>query len=188
MANLGSKNGNYHVRFRYRGKEFKKSLKTRTAGEARAALHSVEQTLHRLYIGLLEVPQGVCPGDFIISGGTLREAKTTPSLPIELPTTRELMRDYLIAQQHLLAPSYHASQAIHFRHLDRYLGDLVDRPCDRVGFRDLDGYLKKRLAERHPNTVERERITILQFYKWLVRQGYLPASPAQGLLPIKGGE
>ena len=54
---------------------------------------------------------------------------------------------------------------MHLRHLMKHLGRRADDPCDTVAFRDLDGYLQARLAERHPNTAERERITLLQFYK-----------------------
>jgi hypothetical protein len=35
-------------------------------------------------------------------------------------------------------------------------------------------------AERHPNTAEREQITLVQFSRWAVRQQQLPASPAAG--------
>ncbi|HJZ54022.1 MAG TPA: tyrosine-type recombinase/integrase, partial [Gemmataceae bacterium] len=77
---------------------------------------------------------------------------------------------------------------MHLRHLLRHLGRRADDPCDAVTFRDLDGFLQARLAERHPNTAERERITLLQFYKWVVRQQHPADSPAAGLAPIKGGE
>ena len=70
----------------------------------------------------------------------------------------------------------------------RHLDGRADDPCDAVTFRDLDGFLQSRLAQRHPNTAERERISLLQFYKWIVRQKYLALSPAAGLAPIKGGE
>lgn len=73
-------------------------------------------------------------------------------------------------------------------HLRSHLGPKGDEPCDAVTFRDFDGFLQARLARRHPNTAERERITLLQFYKWAVRHSYLAASPAAGLAPIKGGE
>src|SRR5262249_6868885 len=131
------------------------------------------------------------PGDFVVSGGTLREPVGPPpaaepgSPP---PSTRQLIDLYTAAQQRLLAPSYHASQAMHLRHLLRHLRRRADDPCDAVTFPDLAGSLQARLAERHPNTAERERITLLQFYKWVVRQQYLAASPAAGLGPIKGGE
>ncbi|MCE9567783.1 MAG: tyrosine-type recombinase/integrase [Planctomycetes bacterium] len=191
MANLGHKDGVFHVRFRFRGKEFKKSLKTKDESSARAALHLIELTLHRLHTGQLQVPEAVDPGDFVVSGGMLLEPiqpaiASEPAAP--LPTTRELIDLYTASQKNLLAPSYHASQAMHLRHLLRHLGKRGDQPCDKIGFRDLDGFLQTRLAERHPNTAERERITLLQFYKWVVRQEHMEVSPAAGLAPIKGGE
>ncbi len=191
MANLGKKGGIFCVRFRFSGKEYKKSLKTRDESAAGAALHLIELTLHRLHTGQIHVPTLVDPGDFVVSGGTLLAPVERPraaETPPPLPSTRELIDLYTAAQKNLLAPSYLSSQAMHLRHLTRHLGRRVDGPCDTVTFRDLDGYLQARLAERHPNTAERERITLLQFYKWVVRHQYLGTSPASGLAPIKGGE
>ena len=45
MANLGMKNGVYLARFRYRGKEFKKSLKTGDRKAAEGAMHRIEDAL-----------------------------------------------------------------------------------------------------------------------------------------------
>lgn len=188
MANLGKKAGIFHIRFRFHGKEYKKSLKTSDEGAAEAARHLVELTLHRLLTGQTRVPEGVDAGDFVVSGGTLLQPVEPPVPKAALPSTRQLADRYGTSVKDLLAPSYHASQTMHLRHLVRHLGGLADDPCDRVGFRELDGYLKKRLAERHANTAERERITLLQFYKWVVQQGHLAASPAAGLERIKGGE
>jgi hypothetical protein len=56
MANLGKKGDTYCARFRLRGREYKKSLKTRDAAAARAALHVIELTLHRIHTGQLPVP------------------------------------------------------------------------------------------------------------------------------------
>ena len=52
MANLGKKNGIYLARFRYNGKEYKKSLKTTDHKTAEAAMHRVEDALYRLAIKL----------------------------------------------------------------------------------------------------------------------------------------
>jgi hypothetical protein len=168
MANLGQKDGIFHVRFRYAGKEFKKSLKIRDRADAEAARNLIELTIHRLRTGQTKVPEGVDAGDFIASGGTL-QAPPIPAEPVlplvVLPSTRRLTEEYGESVKDLLAPSYHYSQMMHLRHLVRHLGDLADAPCDRVSFQDLDRYLKKRLGERHENTAERERITLLQFYK-----------------------
>lgn len=189
MANLGKKGDIFCVRFRFQGKEYKKSLKTKDESAARGALHLIELTLHRLHTGQHYVPDHVDAGDFIVSGGSLREPVRPKSEPATtLPSTRELVDLYAASQKNLIAPSYHASQAMHLRHLMRHLDGRADDPCDAVTFRDLDGFLQSRLALRHPNTAERERISLLQFYKWIVRQKYLALSPAAGLAPIKGGE
>ena len=47
MASLGNKDGVFLVRFRYGGREYKKSLKTRSRDDAKAAVAIVEVTIHR---------------------------------------------------------------------------------------------------------------------------------------------
>jgi integrase len=186
MASIGRKDGMFHVRFRFNNVAFKKSLKTRDAPAARAALHIVELALYQLLTGQIVVPAGTNVGDFIISGGrvsTPAKATAKPALP---PTLRALADQYAASQKSLLAPSYLYSQSVHLRHLARFLGGKADQPCRVVGYRDLDDFLKTRLETRHANTVERERITLLQFFRWVVQRGYLDQSPALGLAPIKG--
>lgn len=189
MANLGLKDGIYHIRFRLGGKEYKKSLQLRDRVAAEAARNLVELTLYRIKTGQVTVPSGIDLAGFILSGGALVHpvpaAEHTPEP--EMPSTIKLIEEYKGSQKNLIASSYHDSQALHLRHLVKYLGDLAQASCDRVGFRNLDGYLKDRLTKRHANTAERERITLMQFYKWVVAQGYLPVSPAATLAPIKGG-
>ncbi len=187
-CSLGQKAGVFHIRFRFRGRSFKKSLKTRDVATAQAALHLIELTIHRLLTGQIQLPDQVDPGDFIVSGGTLCAPIQPTPAPQRLPTLRELTREYVASEKHRMAPSYHSSQAMHLRHLMTYLDEHADKPCGCVGFRELDGFIRARLASRHPNTAERERITLLQFFKWVVRQGYLSVSPATGLTPIKGGD
>src|SRR4051794_38411273 len=137
MANLGKKDGIFHIRFRFRGKEYKKSLKTGDEGAATAARHVIELTLHRLLTGQAIVPENVDAGDFIVSGGTLQRPPAPPAPTVVLPSTRQLAEQYKASVKDLIAPSYHSSQAMHLRHLLRHLGGLADEPCDRVGFRDL---------------------------------------------------
>jgi integrase len=190
MANLGQKDGIFHVRFRYRGKEYKKSLKIRDRADAEAARNLVELTIHRLHTGQSTVPDGADPGDYIAAGGNLEAvaASSVEKAKTAVPSLRQLVEAYGPSVKDMLAPSYHYSQMMHLRHLLKYLGDQADGPCDLVTFHHLDGYLKERLAKRHENTAERERITLLQFFKWAVRQEYLSHSPAAGLVRIVGGE
>ena len=189
MANLVLKNGIYIVRFRFQGKEYKRSLKTHDKSAAEAARNSVEVTIHRLVTGTYKLASGVDPGDFIVSGGTLTEQTTRYETPPPLPTTRSLIQDYLESQKNLLAKSYHYSQEIHLRHFTKYLGDLVDAPCDQIRQQHLERFLRGRLTIRDPSTVARERVTLIQFYKWVCAQESQASysSPASKLFTIKFG-
>ncbi len=182
MANLGRKGECYVARFRYLGKEYKKSLKTTSLADARAAMHAVERAIHGLATGMLQVPDGVDAGDFIVSGGSLRRAAVRRSAA---PVVRALVDDYLANQAHLSA-SYVATQAVHLRNLTRSLGSRADSPCDRITYRDLERYLQGRLAMRTADTVAKERFTLIKLFEWSVAHGYLTASPAERLPTIKG--
>jgi len=102
MANLGRKDGIIHVRFRYHTRKYKTSLKVRDRTEAEATNPAVEPTGHRLLTGQALVPEGVDPGDFTLSGGTL----TRPA--VRLPAVRSLrhlVTVYLRVQRNYLSPS-----------------------------------------------------------------------------------
>jgi integrase len=182
MANLGRKGKTYVARFRYAGKEFKKSLKTTCKADAEAAMHAVERAIHGLATGLLQVPPGVDPGDFILSGGSLeqpvRHRRRVPSLSA-------LVGEYLANQSHK-APSTAYTEGVHLRNLLRALGAKAEAPADRVAHRDLESYIQARLRSREPSTVEKERATIIGLFRWAVSHGHLEASPAVGLSPIQG--
>jgi hypothetical protein len=179
MAYLGLKEGVYHIRFRYEGRQFKRSLKTRSRPTAEAARHQIEQTLHRLHIGLISMPAGADPGEFIVSGGTRTEAVAAGPQAEALPATRTLIGEYLASQEHLLSATYRYSQGVHLRHLLRFLGDRADRPCDQLVHRDLERFLHERIGKSSANTANKERITLIQLFKWVIRQGYLTGSPAE---------
>jgi integrase len=182
MANLGVKGGIYVARFRYQGKEYKKSLKTTSLADAKAAMHAIEQTIHRLTTGMIQVAAGVDPGDFILSGGTARlpAAKKKAAPPVAA-----LIDDYLAHQSHI-ASSYLATQTTHLRNFRKQLGARVDLPCDRIVRRDLEQYLQARFKVRTAETVGKERFTLVKLFEWAVAHEYLEASPAVALTTIKG--
>lgn len=189
MANLAIKNGTYVIRFRYAGKEYKRSLKTRSGSDAEAAKNSVELTIHRLLTGFLKLPVGIDTGDFIVSGGALTEPARRAEEPPPLPTTRSLVAEYLDSQKNMLAESYRNSQKIHLGHFTKHLGDLVNAACNKVTRQHIEKFLYARLAIRDSNTVARERVTLIQFYKWVCSQESLSSysSPASKLFTIKCG-
>jgi hypothetical protein len=81
--------GTFHIRFRYRGRSFKRSLGTGNAKLARAIECRVEETLILLRNGRVRIPPGADPGVFILPDG---EQLTTDESP--LLTTEELLSAY----------------------------------------------------------------------------------------------
>jgi integrase len=184
MANLADKNGIYIARFRYAGREYKRSLKTTRLADARGAMHRVEDALHRLAIGLLAVPEGVDPGDFIVSGATLEAAVEREPRAVA-PTVEEAIKEYLDHLGHL-AESNRYTIRVHLNHLQRHLGAGAEVPIDRVTHAALDGFLEARLRARAPTTVSKERGTIVDLFAWAVARDYIEASPASDLRRVKG--
>jgi integrase len=182
MANLGKKGDIYVARFRFAGKEYKKSLKTSQRGDAEAAMHAVERAIHGLTTGMLQIPPGIDPGDFILSGGTLRQV---PRRRQRVPSLETVIDEYLASQGHK-AWSTAYTEGVHLRNLKRKLGSRAPAPIDRIAHRDLEAYLQARLKERSPSTVDKERTTIVQLFRWAIAQGYLETSPAVVLSPIRG--
>lgn len=143
MANLGRKGKIFLVRFRYDGKEYKKSLKVRDLQEAEAARSLVEVSIHRLHTGQIQIPDGVNAGDFIVSGGTARKPK---SIRIQAKRIDEVISEYLEAQRTYLAVSTHSLFTIHLNHWRRHLGGTSGKSITLFTHSDLEEYLRKRAA------------------------------------------
>jgi hypothetical protein len=102
MATLGRKGELYVTRFRFQGKECKRSLKTTWLADTRAAMHGIERVVHGLTTGLLHIPSGVDPGDYIVSGGSLKG----PAKPRRrVPPQTDLIDGYLGSLSHKAASS-----------------------------------------------------------------------------------
>lgn len=183
MANLGLKNGVYLARFRYNGKEYKRSLKTTDRKDADGAMHRIEDALHRLSINVISVPEGVDCGDFIVSGGTL-SAPTPKKLKGKPLTFNQAIQEYTDNLGHL-AESNRATVRSHLRNLKKKLPTKVEASLDQVDQRDLHGFLQARMKERSPTTVSKERVTVTQFFDWAAEMGYITTSPATNLIKIK---
>ncbi len=66
---LGSTSGLYRIRFRYRGRPYKRFNKTIDAVEAAGVVARVAETIRFLERGRLEMPADADPGVFIMSDG-----------------------------------------------------------------------------------------------------------------------
>ncbi len=186
MANLSQKNGVYVARFRFRRKEYQKSLRTRDRKAADLGLAQVELTLHRLTLGLIAVPAGIDPGDFVVSGGTLAAPAADRDPPAAVPTLAAAVAEYRANLAHL-AETTRGTVGVHLGNLLKGLGTAGGRPVDAVARRHLDDFLQARLRERTGDTVAKERATLLAFFGWCERRGYVAAAPTDGMVAVKKG-
>ena len=114
------KNGTYHVRFRFGGRSYKRSLKTREMADAQDSLLGVKRLLHRLATGKASIPDGVDPGDFITS-----EGNAGPESVIRPPSLSDLSEAYLDSLQGTVADSYVSAHALNF--IERVMATLYPR-------------------------------------------------------------
>jgi hypothetical protein len=158
-------------------------LKVRDRDAAVAARNLVELTLQRLKTGLVRIPAGVDPADFIVSGGVLTEPVRTK--PAAAATPERLVAAFLEARRLTLAPSTHDLFRYHLRRWIRHLREDAARAIDRVTHASLDDYLRLRIVETSGTTAAKERRTLSLFFDWAVRSGTLAVSPAAGLPVIR---
>ena len=169
-------------RFTYLHKEYKKSLKTRDREDAEAALHDVESRIHALLRGLKQVPANVDPGDYIVWG----DAAAIPSPGKQtIPTFRALREIYLEAHKNRKAPSTIEGERIHLQNVEKCLGAAAKLPIDHLHHRHLDAVLRERLDSVTGATVNKERRTLLSFFKWVIQQGYMKTSPTAELTKMQ---
>lgn len=184
MAHLTEKRGTFHVRFRWGGRHYRRTLRTKTRPEAEAQFYTIKATISRLALGHLVIPAEVDPGDFIVSGGLL----TAPLRAVpadDVPTLRSLIEEFKTTR-YTVAPSTLSTEKTHLSHLSNSLTAKLDKPCNQVIQRDLDRHLFERSQAVVADTVSKERATIGQLFRWAVEQGYLASSPAAKLARIKG--
>ena len=173
----------YRIRFRYGGREYKRSLRTADAIEANSILSRVEDTIRLLERGRLEMPPNADPGQFILSDGKLN------AKPVQSPaiTLKELFSQY----HETLLDGAKASvtidgEKIHHQHLRRHLG--ASTVAKTVGVAQVQEYVRNRLSEKYrgdliqPETVKKELTTLRLLWNWAVTQGYLTGpSPTKGV-------
>ena len=178
-----SRKGEWLVaRFTWNGKEYKKSLKTKDNGDAKAALRDVENRIHDLHRNKIQLPIGVDPGDFIVWG---ENAKSKSAVRPIAPTFGELATAYLEAQKGFKAESTMVTERIHLGTAQEVLGKFAQLPVDQLRHRDLAAILHKRLQQVTDTTAKKERQTLISVFAWAVQQEILDSSPAVALPIIK---
>ncbi len=185
MASIFLKDGVFVARFRHKGVEFKRSLKTGDRRDAELALAEITRVIHRLRVGLMTVPEGVPVPDFVLSGGTLTAAPEPEPEPPPVPTVAEAVTQYRGNLAHL-AHTTRMTVAVHLRNFQGGIGRLTGAPVNEIREADLKAYIQARLGARARDTVKKERSTLVAFFDWCASEGFVSASPAAALVRVKG--
>jgi hypothetical protein len=166
---------NFKVCFRFRGRAYKKSLKTSDRREAETIFGGVERTLFRLEQNLLELPPGADILTFVLSDGKQAEKPTLP----QLITLQDLIDRYSDAcSVGAMEENSLNTTRMHLRHFVRTFGKEFG-----IGSRtlaDLQRHVERRAKNRgirnrllSPTTMRKEVATLRAAWNRGVQAGLL---------------
>ena len=169
------KQGNFLVAFRWAGKQFTRSLKTRDAKIATAGVAKVEETLMRLARGYLEMPPGADPGVFIVSSGKMT-TKPVVEAAEAAPAPTTLGQLFDIYERDLTPGSKEANslatEQIHRRHLTGFFG--TDRAVSSIDLDHVQKYVNSRSKAGWVRaTISKELATLRMLFNWASRRGHM---------------
>ena len=138
---LDSSSGIYRVRFRFRGRPYKRSINTVDAIEASGVVARVAETIRLLERGRLEMPADADPGVFIMSDGKQVKRAITE----RAHTLEELLATY----QKSIPPGAKAettieTEGLHIAHLLQHLNKT--KPMQSVTTSDMQAVHRQAAA------------------------------------------
>ena len=177
--------GRYRIRFRYAGRSYQRSLKTKNRREANSILGRVEETMRLIERGQIDVPWDADPGLFILSDGK-RTIKPAPPAPVlTLAGLFELHFDHI--QTGTKEESTIKTERFHAEHLLRHLKPTTQLPS--INLTTMQTYVARRSRDKwhgkpiSPETIQMELTTFRLVWNWAFNHGYVNR-PA----PLKGIE
>ncbi len=182
--------GRYRVRFRYGGRQFKRSLKTQDEDKAKITLDRIEEMIALLERGLVEMPPNVDPGQFIVTDGKLVKKPVVEKV-VTLSDLFDRYREML--PEGAKETSTTTTERIHFNHLKRHLGGktVVQALTTEI----LQEYIVKRSQDKWRgrrigvDTIKKEIATLCAVWNWAAHLKYLSGpAPVKGLVFPKGKE
>ena len=173
----------YRIRFRFCGKSYNRSIKTKDFKTAKSILGRVEETIRLIEQGRLEIPQKIDPGVFILSDGKI----TSIHSKTKHVSLKQLFKEYL---SRLPAAAKEANtvklETSHIKHFNRLL--KTSQSASATTPADLQRYVEKRLKEKRygrlisPETVKREMDTFRSVWNWAKKEYVEGDSPTLGLI------
>jgi len=135
--------GRYHVAFRFGDRNFKKSLSTKSRGQAGTRLARLEETIRLVESGRLEIPAEAEVVTFLLSDGKLN-GKPTIKKSLTLAGLFEGYRRSL-PEDSLESGTIYTTN-IHINHFLRILGPRFGPR--RLSLGDLQRYVERRSKEK----------------------------------------
>jgi len=168
MASLEKRGTTYRAVFRYGGRKYSRSLRTRNEKAAQAALARLEDNLHRVAMGTLVPPDDADLALFLLSDGRVaREAGRS-----DIQSLSQLFDAY---QANLandsVEPSTLRAVGVAIRHLTRILGGSTKLHTLRLA--DLQRYIEKRSKDKGlrgrnvaATTIKKDVDTLKTIWNW----------------------
>ena len=182
MASLEKRPHGYRVVFMFRGEKIARSLQTKDPKQAKATLARMEDTLRRIELGTLLMPEGTDIITFLLSDGHLT-AKPRNEKPI---TLTQIFDEYFA---NLPAGANEKTtidgMRLHQRHLERLLGAAFH--VQRLTTSDLQTFIEKRSKEKGfrgnvtATTIKKAMVTFRTIWRWGMMTDRLT-----GNFPIRG--
>ena len=187
MASLENRTGYWSISFRFGGKKFNRSLKTRDRRAAEELKKAVENTIWKVEQGLLVLPDNADVISFFLSGG---DADERPKAPDSV-TLRVLFDEYSHSAEGSLESTTLYTVGVHTRHFQRILGERFDPRT--LQLRDLDHYVATRGSEKTrqsspvtPMTIRKEIATLSSIWAWASQRH--PVAPFPDTKRLKYGK
>lgn len=159
--------GNWHIHFRFAGRRFKRSLKTKDEDEATGIRGRIEDNIRLVERGVKVIPNDADPYLFLLSDGLVQQ-------PVEIPdelTLSQLVGDYKDAVEHSVEPTTFGTIGTHTKHLLRLLGSRMN--ARSLKQENLQNYINARQKERTqkrtkvtPTTIRKELATLSGIWSW----------------------
>jgi len=178
-----SASGQYRARFRFAGREYKRSLRTSEYKEAKALLGRIDYTVRLIERGELEIPISADPATFIVTAGKKTGESASSAGPLTLKQLFDTYTDKLPAGSK--EESTLKTEKLHFKHLLRHL--KAGTIAQSLTASHVQAYVQRRAKDKYrgrftrPDTIKLELTTLRLVWNWAVGQGLLV-----GLSPVRG--
>lgn len=196
MAMLEKRGRSFRIIFRHCGVRYARALSTKDEQAAQATLARLEDHLHRLELGTLEVPPDADLVSFLLSDGRTKRKLTKAAEPTNGPLTLTgLFSSYWEKLPNgSLEDSTITGMEIHQRQLEKHFGKTFTISSLSLG--DLQGYVEKRSKDEGvrgrkvtPVTIKKAIVTLRTVWNWGKQHGLVEkAFPSKGLIFPKGTE